>query len=384
MREESSSTYEITALPAGSGPNTGIAFLNILAQSPILQTLYSVREPQSRPAIIVSCGRHSLAMCYMQFPDPNSTTGFLDMIPICEGNFTNVSVIGPDNNNHRLVLFSGGSGSGNVTPSQIFKIIVESQSATTVWVDTNTQIARNGCFAQSTNGDFVLAGYSVDPDNGNQVSDTCYYEFLSESWCSYSDNDNDNDNKFQWKLRWSLKVPHPLGPVAVGVSSNRRTTVVVGCYVGSIIGCPLTAYYNDDDDFTFVGVDDFVFIGGGEAGVRAQSFLLTRKADDKMTLTRSYRRIPLGPVTDGRNVAVADFTGNGLPDIFLLCVSDPHLLILQTAPGVFAPPLCIANSTAEAGGEARGIAVGRLYGRTDSLEVWWASYIVFCGMQLSP
>ena len=339
-------SYEITALPAGSGPNTGIAFLNILAQSTILQTLYSVREPQSRPAIIVSCGRHSLAMCYMQFPDPNSTTGFLDMIPICEGNFTNVSVIGPDNNNHRLVLFSGGSGSGNVTPSQIFKIIDESQSATTVWVDTSTQIARNGCFAQSTNGDFVLAGYSVDPDNGNQVSDTCYYEFLSESWCSYSDSDNDNNDKFQWKLRWSLKVPHPLGPVAVGVSSNRRTTVVgqriawneiesnnfmdsniissppeqasscssssssssssgsssggssdisvvtiptgmqvVGCYVGSIIGCPLTAYYNDDDDFTFVGVDDFVFIGGGEAGVRAQSFLLTRKADDKMTLS---------------------------------------------------------------------------------------------------
>ena len=101
-------------------------------------------------------------------------------------------------------------------------------------------------------------------------------------------------------------------------------------------------------------------------------------------VARSYRRIPLGPVTDGRNVAVADFTGNGLPDIFLLCVSDPHLLILQTAPGVFAPPLCIANSTAEAGGEARGIAVGRLYGRTDSLEVRWASYIVFCGMQLSP
>ena len=55
------------------------------------------------------------------------------------------------------------------------------------------------------------------------------------------------------------------------------------------------------------------------------------KTKSSLYTARSYRRIPLGPVTDGRNVAVADFT--------------------------------------EAGGEARGIAVGRLYGRTDSLEV---------------
>ena len=94
-------------------------------------------------------------------------------------------------------------------------------------------------------------------------------------------------------------------------------------------------------------------------------------------VAQSYRRIPLGSVTDGRNVAVADLTGNGLPDIFLLCVSDPHLLILQTAPGTFAPPLCVVNSNAEAGGEARGFAVGRLNGRTDSLEVRWAQLYCF-------
>ena len=33
----------------------------------------------------------------------------------------------------------------------------------------------------------------------------------------------------------------------------------------------------DDDDGDVVVDDDYIFIGGGEGGVRAQSFLLTRK-----------------------------------------------------------------------------------------------------------
>ena len=86
-------------------------------------------------------------------------------------------------------------------------------------------------------------------------------------------------------------------------------------------------------------------------------------------IANSYYHINLGPVMDGRNVAVADFTNNGLLDIFIVCVTDPHVLLLQTSPGSFDQVLLIENNTAIAGGEARGIVVGRLYGRIDSLEV---------------
>ena len=72
---------------------------------------------------------------------------------------------------------------------------------------------------------------------------------------------------------------------------------------------------------------------------------------------------------DGRNVAVADFTGNGLLDIFIVCVSDKHLLLIQTALGSFEEEIFITNHTALAGGEPRGIAIGRLNGQADSLEV---------------
>ena len=85
-------------------------------------------------------------------------------------------------------------------------------------------------------------------------------------------------------------------------------------------------------------------------------------------LDQEFTRIDLGPVMDGRNVAVADFTGNGLKDIFIVCVSDSHVLLLQTAPGVFKEFL-VANTSAAAGGEARGVAVGRLFGKDSSLEV---------------
>jgi len=82
----------------------------------------------------------------------------------------------------------------------------------------------------------------------------------------------------------------------------------------------------------------------------------------------SYHRINIGPIMDGRNVAVADFTGNGLLDIFIVCVTDKHLLLIQTTSGLFEE-IFIINFTSLAGGEARGICIGQLYGVVDSLEV---------------
>ena len=93
-----------------------------------------------------------------------------------------------------------------------------------------------------------------------------------------------------------------------------------------------------------------------------------------MTTDQLYRQINLGPIMDGRNVAVADFTGNGLLDIFIVCVTDKHLLLIQTTLGSFEE-IFITNHTALAGGEARGIVIGRLYGQADSLEVTLMSLI---------
>lgn len=91
----------------------------------------------------------------------------------------------------------------------------------------------------------------------------------------------------------------------------------------------------------------------------------------------SYRRINLGPLMDGRNVSLADFTGNGLLDIFIVCVHDSHLLLLQIIPGVFEE-VYISNTTALAGGEARGIAIGRLYNNTDTIEVTNRGVVLGC------
>ena len=67
--------------------------------------------------------------------------------------------------------------------------------------------------------------------------------------------------------------------------------------------------------------------------------------DMMITIDQSYNRINLGPIMDGRNVAVADFTGNGLLDIFIVCVTDKHLLLIQTTSGSFEE-IFITNHTA--------------------------------------
>ena len=262
--------YIVSVLPAGSRPNTGIALIGF----PYLD----------RPAIIVSCGRHKLATCYLQFPVANTESEFQDRILLCEGNFTNVSVA--DN----FALFSGGSGSGNVTASQIFEISFAAQTITSIWKDPSSQIARNGTFVQGSR-DFIVAGYDFDSD-GTQISRTSYYKF-----------ECDNNNLATWKREWNFDVSNPFKPVSVGISSNHRASIIgqriawnkidsnnfiasniclsstgeslqvidtgmqtVACYIGEVIGSP-----------SAFPVDDFIFVGGGEAEVRAQSFLLTRK-----------------------------------------------------------------------------------------------------------
>lgn len=113
--------YSLSILPGGCGPNTGISLISLLPYSSTPEIAVS-NVPDiavGRPAIAVSCGRHSIATCYIQFPDPNSSTEFLNMIPLCSGNYTNVSV------KNNLILFTGGSGSGQVTPSQIYELSIK-------------------------------------------------------------------------------------------------------------------------------------------------------------------------------------------------------------------------------------------------------------------
>jgi len=252
------------------------------------------------------------------------------MIPLCIGNYTNVSV------KKNLILFTGGSGSGVVTPSQIYELSIEKQTIESIWIDSSTQVVRNGCFVQSLSlsiyslsqpslssyNDFVLVGYNFDQD-GNQISETCYYQYqrkianiiehnIDSNDISTKDSINNNNKSSisssssnscsDWKLRWSLTVTHPLGPVAVGISSNDRRIVIgqrinwnkidtmnfldsnictaydgvcvknvdtgmqaVACYVGNIIRSSTSSLNfheglelegNDDDDDDGYGGDD--------------------------------------------------------------------------------------------------------------------------------
>ena len=57
---------------------------------------------------------------------------------------------------------------------------------------------------------------------------------------------------------------------------------------------------------------------------------------------------------DGRNLCVFDMSGNGLQDIFIVCVRDPHLLLLQVLPGVFEEHF-IPNTFADNGNNYAGV-----------------------------
>ena len=247
------------------------------------------------------------------------------MIPLCLGNYTNVSV------KKNLILFTGGSGSGKVTPSQIYELSIEKQTIESIWIDSSTQVVRNGCFVQSLSSsiyslsqsslssynDFVLVGYNFDQD-GNQISETCYYEYQrkianiiehdidsndistkdsinnnNKSSSSSSSSSSNSNSCSDWKLRWSLTVTHPLGPVAVGISSNDRRIVIgqrinwnkidtmnfldsnictsydgvcvknvdtgmqaVACYVGNIIRSSSTNAFNFHEGIELEGNDD--------------------------------------------------------------------------------------------------------------------------------
>jgi hypothetical protein len=331
--------WSVSPIPSGPGPKTGVAMITI--------------DGISRPILIVSTGRHETGQCYIQFP--KGDRDFQDPINIIAGSFTNASV------SKNLVLFSGGSDSGEETPSVIYEVLSDG-SFQQKWSDASTSRSiRTGVFVNDSI-DFLLGGndkttsnatyavrYNFDANDKQWVQGTEFFTPITEgitqpaftvsiyaptdktvivgNRIDYSDFQNDV----------SKAIPSAFyvnGPVQE-IVTNLQTT---GIYVGPVIP-------GDDNDI--------ICVGNGEVGLRGRCFL--QRPDGT--------RIDLGQSMDGRSVGVFDFTGNGLADIFISCVSDPHCLLRQTAPGQFT-----AQYIDNFNEQARGLVIGHLY-NDDTVQV---------------
>ena len=413
-----------------SGPHTGVALL-YPRPAACVSTTRTGSPSTTRPILIISSGRHEVAMCYAIFPEGEK--GYSeDGVAIVEGQFSNVSVSGD------LILFVGNSNAEKSTPSQIYQLNTCDRSAMLLWTDVETHSIRNGSFVRNSD-DIMLVGASRK-DNDEQQAQATYYS-----------RTNLEDGHDTWKLQWKHTTSNPNEPYTVGVSAlvtpSKSLAVALGnriswmafndnkddvqlvtscifssplplsscrqintnmqtvaCYIGPI----LSLAEESDDGVT----QDVIFIGGGQAGQSAQSFLLTEVPTCASVLVgehadtiRGTSRIDLGPPMDGRSVVVHDFSGNGLLDIFIVCVQGPHMLLLQKENSTSSAPLTQSDIAeerevvAEIGallkakspfvvlpidnvlstrggdkgeleaGEARGVTVGRLYGNTDTIEV---------------
>lgn len=335
--------YSVSPFSSGLGPKTGVAIMSI--------------DGMTRPILAVSVGRHATGKCYIQLPKGDKD--FQDPINIIGGSFTNASA------SKNLVLFSGGSGDNGETQSVIYEIHSDG-SFQQKWSDSSTtRRIRTGVFVEKfdeDNLDFLLAGYDKSTPNATYA---VLYKF---------NNDNKNwtqDKQFNTpippgltKPAFSVSIHAPFKDIiAIGnrinysefqantsraiqssyitrtdgnnvqrITTNLQTT---GIYIGSVVS-----------NFVTEDTTDVICVGSGEIGYRGQCFL--QRPDGT--------RINLGRPMDGRSVGVFDFTGNGLLDIFICCVSDPHCLLRQDSPGNFTPQY-INNYNKE----ARGMAIGHLY-----------------------
>jgi hypothetical protein len=411
-----SSSVKISA--EAYGPKTGVALLYPAADSTSNTT---VSGSKTRPILVISSGRHEVSMCYAVFPDDGDTGYSKDGLPIVAGQFSNVSVCGD------LILFAGDSSVEKNTPSQIFQLDILTRTCSLLWTDEEmTHFIRNGCFVRNCK-DIVLVGASRN-QNGEQQAEAAYYTYSR----------NKKKQTIEWKLTWKHTESNSNFPYTVGVSAlatpSKAVVIALGnpiscskfneeksnnqsiqscllapqsstnhyrvntnmqtiaCYIGPI----LSKAPNESGSGSSEGKTDAIFIGGGQIGQIAQSFLVTDLSlsevsrcehDDgglsetALPMTAKTRMINLGPPMDGRSVAVYDFTGNGLLDIFIVCVQSPHLLMLQKGlrgceqqEGGSNYPFVAFTVKNEIGGtnkegEARGVVAGRLYGNADTVEV---------------
>jgi len=335
--------YTVQNIPTGLGEKTGVAYMYL----PEFQ----------RPLLLVSVGRHVSGQCYVQLPV--GETDFSAPINIVAGAFTSASV------SENLVLFSGGSGPTGETPSVIYEI-APSGGATLRWTDPNAQsrLIRTGTFKKGT-FDFLLGGtFRTVPSATNTFA--VYYEFdgttWNETWTSstalpagatqppftvsiYADDTTvllgNRINNTQFINNTSLAINSLNYTTSTNIATNLQTT---GVFAKRII---------PGDDM------DYVFVGNGISSPPGQCFLL-----------RPHNtRINLGPVMNARTVDVYDFTGNGLFDIFICCLTDPHCLLLQTEPGFFVPQFIENTIATEQASEARDVTIGQMYGDPHTVQV---------------
>lgn len=327
--------FSVSELLSSDQPRTGVGLLYL--------------PSFTRPIIVVSCGRHFDAECYLQFP--LNQNEYNDPIYLSEypGGYSSVNI------NNDIVLFSGDSTSSGNTTSKIFRIMSDG-TYELLWTASEAKPIRNGCFVINNSYDFIICG--VDTNNSTL---TQYYEYNGS-----------------WTPIFEFSTVNSYQPLTVGIYAKNNQILVgnrvnnsyydtqfissflinnqneiireiqtyspiVACYIGNIISS-----HNDD----------YIFIAGGQRNIRSQSFLLT--SDNK--------KILLGPVMNGRNVIVFDFMQNGLNDIFIICVTDPHILLLQTSKGRFQQ-FSIENTIGNRNGEARGGVIGHLYNDNNTIQI---------------
>lgn len=377
--------WSVSAIPSGKGPKTGVALMSI--------------DGISRPILIVATGRHETGQCYIQFPKGDKD--FQDPINIVAGSFTNASA------SKNLVLFSGGSDGGQETPSVIYEVLSDG-SFQQKWNDASTSRSiRTGVFVNDS-FDFLLGGYDKTTSNSTYAvlytfktdykqwtQDRQFYTttprniikpaftvsihaptqetIILGNRIDYSDFENDpskaiqstfyvNGPQKQYGRGAGYTTRSQCNEHAEGRGCDRQGLFYPKCRDGyKPFGCCLCTstdrpvqeiVTNLQTTGIYTGPiipgdeNDIICVGNGEVGLRGQCFL--QRPDGT--------RLTLGNIMDGRSVGVFDFTGNGLDDIFICCVSDPHCLLRQTSPGQFT-----AQYIDNYNGQARGLVIGHLY-----------------------
>ena len=332
--------YTISNLPSPNESCTGVDLLYF--------------SSLSRPVIVISCGRHNDSKCYLQFPlNDNEYNDFI-FLSEYEGGYSNASVY------NDKVLFSGTTTSSGNTSSKIFKISSNGDYEL-LWTDPSPKTIRNGCFVKNKSLDFIICGTTLTRNS----TLTEYYEYIGNN---------------QWNQKFQFTTLNNYQPFSVGIYGKNDQILIgnrvnnslsdtqfissflilnnnsilkeiqtfepiVACYIGNII--PNNTQSND-----------YILISGGQTNIKKQSFLLTS----------NDQKILLGPIMNGRNVVVFDFMKNGLQDIFIVCITDPHILLLQTSIGYFQE-YQIENTIGNQNGEARGAIIGHLYNNQNTIEI---------------
>ena len=358
-------TYTRTYISTSSQATTGVA-LWYPTPNPSAKT---ASGSLPRPVLMFSAGRHDpTGAPYAAYPVGGNafTTAYLKGIPL--GAYSSVDV------HENQLLLGGDSNSAGWQPSYVFQLPSEPpafpiySALEKIWQQPILREARGCTFGK--NGSVILACIyqSIEIFSGPSLQTRTVYQppgaGAAVTMVSVSCNKATGSVACGGRVDWSLIQAQPApaactttdgSPFAKSAYLQGQATSLIefetnmqaeGIFIGSVVSAEDIVVVGSSDNTTDSSARSFplLFINGDPAKVQ---------------------RLTSMPIA-GRSVAVADISGNGLPDIFIVGTEGFHYLLLQGPVGVFTQqPI----PTVPGDFYGRGVAAGRIFGSPDTFEV---------------